>query len=786
MQRLLISLICVCSLGVTGLAQFHDDGLPDKRPNIIFILADDMGFSDMGFLGSPVRTPNLDRLRHEGMYLSRHYTQPQCTPTRAAFLTGQYPYRFGMHEHIILPWSLNGIPDSLKTIAGMMKDAGYQTAIVGKWHVGGYLYSQLPHHRGFDYSFSAISGMISYWNYTSYGLNDIVENGRKYFANTLTPDSEAGGNQYATYLWRDKAIDVVKNRDKEKPMFMYLAFTAPHHPLHVPKTLLDTYDLDSIGSYWSGPNAEKGRTAASRRYYMAMMEAMDSAIGNLLETLESEGILKNTLIVFSSDNGGIIEADNRPLRSVKGDSYEGGIRVPGIVYWPGKVKSGSVSAELVYIADWYATFADVAGHPLVNRIDGISAVNVMLGGKGNRVSVPIISAGRHAYVTSTWSLVGGGEDYQHLLANKLSGFNLYDLSNDVSQQLPVEDRESVKEELRQTFMPHFQQINRGYFNWDIKYNKSRLRTIKGDHTFDYAINDLPDLKVSKSHSTTSVTITPVNNELAYALFGKDGSEKWHFLEAFIPEDSVQHHSFILSDEMAHYEEYQVKSRVRFGLPIVESFDTPAYTPGVIRKRDQVMVDSLLPSIDGLLRYADIRGGSTIRILPKSLPYGKWPMSGGALAVSKSGDNAEAYLTRYFVEPHSTGPVYVSFLAKFQGSDAECQGEINLLRQVGTETKNSFSLSLGQDGVFAGGGESLRPYTDGDVICVLFEISLGTTNADRINVYINPDVYIEPIGTFNGEFTFDRLQFRTVGRVGGTLTVDEVRVGNTRESVVFAN
>jgi len=163
-----------------------------EKPNIIFILADDMGYSDMSWQGSPIQTPNLDRLAREGMFLSRNYVQPQCTPTRIAFLTGNYPYRYGLHEHVIGPFSMNGIPAGDKTIAEKMKEGGYSTAIIGKWHAGGYAESFLPHNQGFEHSFVCIAGAMSYWNYTSGSRSTIIRNGEKYYASSMREGEESG------------------------------------------------------------------------------------------------------------------------------------------------------------------------------------------------------------------------------------------------------------------------------------------------------------------------------------------------------------------------------------------------------------------------------------------------------------------------------------------------------------------------------------------------------------------------------------------------------------------
>lgn len=168
-----------------------------EKPNVIFILADDMGYSDMSWQGSPIQTPNLDKLREGGMFLERNYVQPQCTPTRVAFLTGSYPYHFGLHEHIILDRSLNGIPGEVKTIAEKMKEGGYRTSIIGKWHVGSHLQSHMPHNQGFDHSFIAINGTLRYWNYTYIEANELIRNGEKVYAES--PQNTEASRQHVCH-----------------------------------------------------------------------------------------------------------------------------------------------------------------------------------------------------------------------------------------------------------------------------------------------------------------------------------------------------------------------------------------------------------------------------------------------------------------------------------------------------------------------------------------------------------------------------------------------------------
>jgi arylsulfatase A-like enzyme len=779
------------------------------RPNIVFILVDDMGYSDMSWQGSPIRTPHLDKLRAEGIFLERNYVQPQCSPSRVAFLSGRYPYRFGLHEHIVLPWSLTGLPGPVpaiavdgsqaddgplfsyppgtKSVAAMLKQAGYRTAHIGKWHVGGHLQSQLPHNQGFDESFACINGAISYWNYTHRKRNDLIHNGRKFYA-ASDLDSEASGNTYATDLWAQKAVEVILNHDPKRPLFMYLAPNAPHDPFQAPKKMLDRYPLDQIEPYWAGPTAAKNRQAANRRTYMAMVEAMDAAIGEVVQSLREKNMLDNTLIVFCSDNGGIVEADNRPLRSFKGDSFEGGIRVPGIAFWPGMIKPGSTSSELVHMADWYPTFAELAGVDVKEEeVDGVSAVGVLRGDKALRQSVPIISESRHALVTRDHSLVGGGSDHFKLLQEKLLNFQLFDLAADISQKRPTAARPEIAQQLRQELAAHFQNVNRGYFNWDIVYNQARLDENKGDHSYDMVVNDLPKISVSNAADGTKVTISPVRRELIYHLETTRDGRNWKGLSTYACLIDATHYTFPPFQAEPATTQYRVRSALRLGLPVREAFSlTDKYRLGTLGT-------GALPALDGFLPRCDVTG--RVEVIDRNLVHEDWPQEGGALRLAFDANTAGGSFTRYFVQPHSRGKLYASMLVQFESLEAECLGEINWLRQEGWNgpTVSSAALVFQGEDIYLNHDDSAVPAARrrigdyrGQVVCVVFEFDLGTTGQDTLKVYLNPpgDLRrIVPVATSVGEFTVDRLQFAVAGRPGSRLTLDELRVGTTLEHVI---
>ena len=750
MKKYIVILAVVCCTNLS---------LAANRPNILFILADDMGYSDMSWQGSPIQTPNLDKLRAGGMFLERNYVQPQCTPTRVAFLTGNYPYRFGLHEHIVLHTSLNGIPGEVKTIAEKMQEGGYRTSVIGKWHVGSHLQSYMPHNQGFDHSFIGIAGTLRYWNYTNRDAHELIRNGEKVYANA-PQNNEASGNTYATDMWAEEAIDVINRHDTKDPFFMFLSFNAPHHPLDVKESVLAKYDEADVDPYWSRPDAKKNRNARGRTRYMALVDSMDTAIGNVIEAIEDKGVLENTLIVFCSDNGGIIEADNRPLRSGKGDSFEGGIRVPGIAYWPGKIQPGSSSSELVYVADWYATFAELAGMQTEADKDGISAWDVLQGKRGERRNVPIISSSRHAYITGDHSLVGGGSDYQLLVDNSLQDFNFFDLNADVSQAKPTTAYPEAEQQAEAALVEHLKETQRGYFNWDVKYAHTTERWINrvGDHSYDIVVNDRPELKVS---GRTAV-IAPLSKGLVYQLQGTLDGESWYDIAEYTSKEDADRYSFRNIRPQNGNQAYRVQTTQHFGLPAYEHFGTPAAGE----------LDAFLPKLDEVGNVAVLKG---------------------ALQLSyDAGDQAGSSRTRYFIVPHSRGKIYASMWLRFQGSEPECVGQINWLRQNGWngQSVTPVSLQFQSDGITLDHTDTVRrnPKTrlsgyDGNSVQVLFAFDLGTTGKDTLKVYLNPGKELpEPAAVFNGEFTFDRLQFALAGRGGSTLAVDEVRIGTRLQDV----
>ncbi len=323
----------------------------DQKPNILFILADDLGWKDVGFHGSDIRTPNLDKLAVAGVRLEQFYAQPMCTPTRAALMTGRYPMRYGLQTAVIPTGATYGLATDEWLLPQSLKAAGYNTAIIGKWHLGHADQKYWPKQRGFDHQYGPLIGEIDYFTHECEGKVDWYRNNKMI--------KEKG---YSTALFGNDAVKFINEYDPAKPFFLYLAFNAPHTPYQAPQDYLDRYQNIS------DPN---------RRAYAASITAMDDQVGRVLAALDSRKMRENTLIVFMSDNGGTrnamfagamadvskakIPCDNGPFREGKGMNYEGGTRVVALASWPGHLPAGTTNNAMMHVTDWFPTLAGLAG-----------------------------------------------------------------------------------------------------------------------------------------------------------------------------------------------------------------------------------------------------------------------------------------------------------------------------------------------------------------------------------------------------------------------------------------
>ena len=335
-------------------------GESSPRPNIVFILADDLGYGDLGCYGAPdIDTPRLDRLATEGVLLTDCYSNGSvCSPTRAALMTGRYQQRIGLEWAVSYQVFGEGLPPQEKSIARLIRDAGYATAMVGKWHLG-YDLDRRPVYHGFERFFGLLGGNHHYFeHYDRKGVHDLFLNDEPIEVEGYSTDLI--GRHGARY------IDAMKNG----PFFLYVPFNAPHFPFQGPD------DAERLVT------PKKGWQTGTRQTYVAMVESLDANVGLILESLDRHGLRDNTLVVFTSDNGGMLPLSrNAPCAKGKGTLWEGGIRVPAIARWPGHIPPGSRSAQVVLTADWAATMVALAGgSPPANRpFDGIDVMPILAG-----------------------------------------------------------------------------------------------------------------------------------------------------------------------------------------------------------------------------------------------------------------------------------------------------------------------------------------------------------------------------------------------------------------------
>jgi arylsulfatase A-like enzyme len=381
----------------------------EKPPHVVFLLADDLGWKNVGYHGSEVKTPNLDRLSAAGVRLEQFYVLPVCSPTRAALLTGRYPMRYGLQSGVVRPWSKHGLPVAERTLPQALKGAGYRTAITGKWYLGDSRPAYLPTRRGFDHQYGHYTGAIDYFQHTRDGGLDWHRD-----------DKALREEGYSTQLIAREAVRLINAHDPAKPLFLYVPFNAPHAP---PQAL-----PEYLARYKHIKNTQK-------RTYAALVACLDDAVGEVAAALRKKGLSADTLLIFSSDNGGPVRqgADNGPLRAAKGTLYEGGVRVPAWASWPGKLKPGVVKAPL-HMVDWYPTLLKLAGVSLRQKfpLDGRDAWPALAGGKPSPHEEILLNVEPHrgALRRGDWKLVFHGQLPRPAGARGSEGAELFNLADD--------------------------------------------------------------------------------------------------------------------------------------------------------------------------------------------------------------------------------------------------------------------------------------------------------------------------------------------------------------------
>ncbi len=401
----------------------QDDDAP--RPNILLFLSDDMGWAQPGFNGgTEVATPNMDRIANEGVKLTQFYAQPVCTPTRSALLTGRHAWKTGTARRIGIRES-HGMPTDERTLAEALRGAGYATWIAGKWHLGQWQSKHLPLQRGFDHHYGLYSALIDSFTHRRYQVLDWHRNGR--------PVIQPG---YSTFLLAEEATQLIERHDGSSPFFLYLPFNAVHDPFDAPQEYIDLYSHTSLPEQ------------------RAQLKAMDVAIGQVLDALEDKGVLDDTLVMFLNDNGGMrLTGGNPPYRGTKRYYYEGGIRVPAVLRWAGKIPAGSESDELLDVVDLFPTFAGLAGaDPSAGLpLDGLDAwATISAGASSPRTevvhSLKVIRAG-------DWKLFEqDGADFE---GTESSPLQLYNISEDPYETTNLAAAETAKvAELRERLAHH--------------------------------------------------------------------------------------------------------------------------------------------------------------------------------------------------------------------------------------------------------------------------------------------------------------------------------------------
>lgn len=360
------SILPLLFLGSTVMAQ--------ERPNIVFILADDLGWKDLSCYGNKyTETPNIDSLAKKGMLFTQFYAaSPVSSPTRASILTGKYPARLQLTNFLVgnrinpnspvvpAPWKPY-LEAREVTIAELLREAGYTTAMIGKWHLGNHD-SIAPWSQGFDFTRMIGKNGLDYYNYSI-------------FEDSYQKEFTDDGSAYLTDKLTDFSIEFL-NANREKPFFLYLSYSAPHVGI-VPRP-------DKLMKYF-----RKYQKAEEKfnPYYAAMVESIDEGVGRIIQFLRDNHLLESTIIIFTSDNGGLgidelgpTPTSNLPLRMWKGHVYEGGIRVPAIISWQGKIKQAQISNDYFCSIDFFPTICEIAGiDSMPENIDGISILPFLIG-----------------------------------------------------------------------------------------------------------------------------------------------------------------------------------------------------------------------------------------------------------------------------------------------------------------------------------------------------------------------------------------------------------------------
>jgi arylsulfatase A-like enzyme len=414
-------------------------GSQAQKPNVIFILADDLGYGDLGAYGQKlISTPNLDRMAAEGMRFTQMYAgSTVCAPSRAVLMTGKHLGHVSVRGNAgAANRDIQTLRKGERTVAHVFKDAGYSTALFGKWGLGELGSTGHPNRTGFDEFFGYLNQRHAHNYYPSF----LIHNGERFpLRNVPDVEDEDGGGwakqkvEYSHDVIFDRAMQWLE-QNREKPFFLYLAVTIPHANNEATRGMGDGQEVPDYGQYKDKPwkNPDKGQAA--------MISRLDRDAGRLMARLKEYGLERNTLILFSSDNGHHMEGGNDPdlfdangpLRGMKRALYEGGIRVPFIARWPGRIKAGATSDHIGYFGDFFATACDLTGQSMPPGLDSISFLPALLGKRNGQR--------RHKYLY--WEFYEQGSrqavrfgNWKAIREPMIAGrIELFDLSKDLGEQ----------------------------------------------------------------------------------------------------------------------------------------------------------------------------------------------------------------------------------------------------------------------------------------------------------------------------------------------------------------
>lgn len=401
----------------------------DKKPNIIIFFTDDQGYADVGCYGAEgFKTPNLDKIAGEGIRFTDFYVPATvCTPSRAGLLTGKYPKRVNLHEAVLFPFSDGGLSPKEYTMAEMLKDNGYETACIGKWHLG-HKEEYMPNNQGFDYFFGVpySNDMDNHY----YKHVDFQSPPLPLLRNTKL--IESGPDQdYLTKRYTDETVKIIKNKE-DKPLFIYLAHNMPHYPLHASKRF---------------------RGKSNKGLWGDVMMELDWSTGEIMKALKETGEYENTIFIFTSDNGprkspkGGLLGSTGPLRGQKAETWDGGQRVPGIISWPKVIKSGVVCNQMVNTMDLMPTLANITGAKLPKGFitDGTDITNLFTNPTSYKVpEKPLYFYARNgdaeAVRLGKWKLHIKKSRGWNKKKNGEFPVSLYNLDTDVSEKIDVAEQ----------------------------------------------------------------------------------------------------------------------------------------------------------------------------------------------------------------------------------------------------------------------------------------------------------------------------------------------------------